>query len=76
LTTNAILDRTDSVTGTDRLAELFDSHQNRLFHLALRLCSDRAPEPVVIAQAETPSTQIQFSTPGGTRVIWVLRPGR
>ena len=41
LTTNAILDRTDSVTGTDRLAALFDSHQNRLFRLALRLCSDR-----------------------------------
>ncbi len=37
------------------------------------------PEPVVIAQAEPPavpasSTQIQFSTPGGTRIIWVLRP--
>ena len=37
------------------------------------------PEPVVLAQAEPPaapptSTQIQFSTPGGTRVIWVLRP--
>ncbi|HEX5714988.1 MAG TPA: hypothetical protein VF179_02440 [Thermoanaerobaculia bacterium] len=32
------------------------------------------PKPVVLAQAETPSTQIQFSTPGGTRVIWVLRP--
>ena len=37
------------------------------------------PEPVVIARAEPPavpasSTQIQFSTPGGTRVIWVLRP--
>lgn len=30
------------------------------------------PEPVVVAQAEPPSTQIQFSTPGGTRVIWVL----
>lgn len=41
LTTSAILDRTDSVTGTDRLAELFDAHQRRLFHLALRLCSDR-----------------------------------
>jgi RNA polymerase sigma-70 factor, ECF subfamily len=41
LTTSAILDRTDSVTGTDRLAELFDAHQQRLFHLALRLCSDR-----------------------------------
>ena len=33
----------------------------------------RAPEPVVVAQAELPSTQIQFSTPGGTRVIWMLR---
>jgi len=40
------------------------------------------PEPVVLAQAEPPvvpaapasSTQIQFSTPGGTRIIWVLRP--
>jgi hypothetical protein len=31
----------------------------------------RAPEPVVIAQTET---QIQFSTPGGTRIIWVLHP--
>ncbi|MEA2560876.1 MAG: hypothetical protein QOH06_2380 [Acidobacteriota bacterium] len=41
----------------------------------------RAPEPapVVVAQAESPeaphgSTQIQFSTPGGTRIIWVLQP--
>lgn len=37
------------------------------------------PEPVVLAQAEPPAaphgpTQIQFSTPGGTRIIWVLRP--
>src|SRR5262245_24351990 len=37
LTTRALLD----MPATDRLAELFDSHQNRLFHLALRLCSDR-----------------------------------
>lgn len=28
------------------------------------------PEPVVVAH----QTQIQFSTPGGTRVIWVLNP--
>lgn len=45
----------------------------------------RAPEPetVVLAQVEPPivpeaashgSTQIQFSTPGGTRIIWVLQP--
>ena len=29
------------------------------------------PEPVVLAEHQT---QIQFSTPGGTRVIWVLHP--
>lgn len=29
------------MTGTDRLAALFDSHRDRLFHLALRLCPDR-----------------------------------
>ncbi|MFP5289003.1 MAG: hypothetical protein ACLGI9_24915 [Thermoanaerobaculia bacterium] len=34
------------------------------------------PEPVVLAQAEPSGEQrqIQFSTPGGTRVIWVLNP--
>ncbi len=40
------------------------------------------PEPVVVAQVEPPvvpeaphgPTQIQFSTPGGTRIIWVLNP--
>jgi len=37
------------------------------------------PEPVVLAQVEPPAapqgpTQIQFSTPGGTRIIWVLQP--
>ncbi|MES1242856.1 MAG: hypothetical protein ABUT39_14670 [Acidobacteriota bacterium] len=30
------------------------------------------PEPVEQARTETPQQQIQFSTPGGTRVIWVL----
>ena len=51
LTTNAILDRTDSVTGTDRLAELFDAHQRRLFHLALRLCSDREEARDLVQEA-------------------------
>lgn len=37
------------------------------------------PEPVVVARVEPPATpaaphQIQFSTPGGTRIIWVLHP--
>jgi hypothetical protein len=29
-----------------------------------------SPDPVVIA--ETQMHQVQFSTPGGTRIIWVL----
>jgi hypothetical protein len=37
------------------------------------------PEPVVVAQVEPRAApeathQIQFSTPGGTRIIWVLHP--
>jgi len=37
------------------------------------------PEPVVVARVEPPAApeathQIQFSTPGGTRIIWVLHP--
>ena len=40
---------------------------------------DGGEGPVVLAQVEPPaaphgSTQIQFSTPGGTRIIWVLQP--
>jgi len=31
------------------------------------------PEPpIVLAQAEPETRQVQFSTPGGTRIIWVL----
>lgn len=51
MTTSAILERTDSVTGTDRLAELFDAHQRRLFHLALRLCSDREEARDLVQEA-------------------------
>jgi hypothetical protein len=31
-----------------------------------------APHPPVVARDEPHSRQIQFSTPGGTRVVWVL----
>lgn len=37
------------------------------------------PEPAaILAEAEPPEgpQQIQFSTPGGTRIIWVLSPGK
>ncbi|HUP43147.1 MAG TPA: hypothetical protein VM599_08060 [Thermoanaerobaculia bacterium] len=30
--------------------------------------------PALGAEAETPPRQIQFTTPGGTRIVWVLYP--
>ncbi|MEA2560875.1 MAG: hypothetical protein QOH06_2379 [Acidobacteriota bacterium] len=71
LTTNAILDRTDSVTGTDRLAELFDSHQNRLFHLALRLCSDREEARDLVQEAFLRAARQPGSVPLGE--AWLVR---
>ncbi len=75
LTTNAILDRTDSVTGTDRLAELFDSHQNRLFHLALRLCSDREEARDLVQEAFLRAARhpgaVPEGEPGGE--AWLVR---
>lgn len=41
LTTSAILDTSRQRTATERLARLFDAHQERLFRLACRLSSDR-----------------------------------
>jgi len=75
LTTNAILDRTDSVTGTDRLAELFDSHQNRLFHLALRLCSDREEARDLVQEAFLRAARQPGSVPEGepNGEAWLVR---
>jgi RNA polymerase sigma-70 factor (ECF subfamily) len=75
LTTNAILDRTDSVTGTDRLAELFDSHQNRLFHLALRLCSDREEARDLVQEAFLRAARQPRSVPEGEPggEAWLVR---
>ena len=75
LTTNAILDRTDSVTGTDRLAELFDSHQNRLFHLALRLCSDREEARDLVQEAFLRAARQPGSVPAGepNGEAWLVR---
>jgi hypothetical protein len=37
------------------------------------------PDPAVVAATDeipaTPRQQLQFSTPGGTRIIWVFDPG-
>lgn len=75
LTTNAILDRTDSVTGTDRLAALFDSHQNRLFHLALRLCSDREEARDLVQEAFLRAARQPGSVPAGEPggEAWLVR---
>jgi RNA polymerase sigma-70 factor, ECF subfamily len=75
LTTNAILDRTDSVTGTDRLAALFDSHQNRLFHLALRLCSDREEARDLVQEAFLRAARQLGSVPDGEPggEAWLVR---
>jgi len=42
-------------------------------HPAVRLAKARKPvHPVVEDSDETPTRQVQFSTPGGTRIIWLL----
>jgi len=42
-------------------------------HPAIRLAQARKPvHPVAEDLDETPTRQVQFSTPGGTRIIWLL----
>ena len=36
--------------------------------------SDRAPMPPATAPVRDEPRQLQFETPGGTRIIWVLNP--
>ena len=71
LTTRALLD----MTGTDRLAELFDSHQNRLFHLALRLCSDREEARDLVQEAFLRAARQPGSVPEGEPggEAWLVR---
>src|SRR5687768_12071786 len=75
LTTKALLDRTDSVTDTDRLAELFDSHQRRLFQLALRLCSDREEARDLVQEAFLRAARQPRAVPGGEPAgeAWLVR---
>jgi RNA polymerase sigma-70 factor, ECF subfamily len=69
--TKALLDRTDSVTDTDRLAELFDAHQRRLFQLALRLCSDREEARDLVQEAFLRAARQPGSVPEGE--AWLVR---
>ncbi len=73
--TKALLDRTDSVTDTDRIAELFDSHQRRLFQLALRLCSDREEARDLVQEAFLRAARQPRAVPEGEPAgeAWLVR---
>lgn len=75
LTTSAILERTDSSSATERLASLFDSHQRRLFHLALRLCADREEARDLVQEAFLRAARqpraVPEGEPGGE--AWLVR---
>jgi RNA polymerase sigma-70 factor (ECF subfamily) len=71
LATKALLDRTDSVTDTDRISELFDSHQRRLFLLALRLCSDREEARDLVQETFLRAARQPRAVPGGE--AWLVR---
>jgi RNA polymerase sigma-70 factor (ECF subfamily) len=71
MTTKALLDRTGSMTDTDRLAELFDSHQRRLFRLALRLCSDREEARDLVQEAFLRAARQPRGVPDGE--AWLVR---
>jgi RNA polymerase sigma-70 factor (ECF subfamily) len=71
MTTKALLDRTESVTDTDRLAGLFDAHQRRLFHLALRLCSDREEARDLVQETFLRAARQPGSVPEGE--AWLVR---
>jgi len=75
LTTSAILERTDSPSAAEKLAGLFDAHQRRLFHLALRLCSDREEARDLVQEAFLRAARqpraVPEGEPGGE--AWLVR---
>jgi RNA polymerase sigma-70 factor (ECF subfamily) len=75
MATSAILDRTEKATASERLASLFDAHQRRLFHLALRLCSDREEARDLVQEAFLRAARQPGSVPGGEPAgeAWLVR---
>jgi len=76
ISTKALLDRTGSVTtDTDRIAELFDSHQRRLFQLALRLSSDREEARDLVQEAFLRAARQPRAVPAGEPAgeAWLVR---
>jgi RNA polymerase sigma-70 factor (ECF subfamily) len=73
MATSAILDRTEDAP--ERLAKLFDAHQRRLFHLALRLCSDREEARDLVQGTFLRAARQPGSVPGGEPAgeAWLVR---
>jgi RNA polymerase sigma factor (sigma-70 family) len=69
------LERTDRPSATEKLAGLFDAHQRRLFHLALRLCSDREEAHDLVQEAFLRAARqpraVPEGEPGGE--AWLVR---
>lgn len=75
LTTSAILDSTQSQTGTQRLARLFDAHHERLFRLARRLSADREEARDLVQEAFLRAARSPESVPDGdpSGEAWLVR---
>jgi RNA polymerase sigma-70 factor, ECF subfamily len=73
LTTSIILDRADDPS--ERLAKLFDTHQRRLFQLALRLCSDREEARDLVQEAFLRAARQPRAVPDGEPAgeAWLVR---
>jgi len=75
LTTSAILDQTQSQTGTERLARLFDAHHERLFRLAHRLSADREEARDLVQEAFLRAARRPEAVPAGdpSGEAWLVR---
>lgn len=73
-TTGVTLDEPDT-SAPERIAELFDAHRDRLFRLALRLCSDREEARDLVQEAFLRAARqpgaIPPGEPGGE--AWLVR---
>jgi len=75
LTTSAILDPSQSQTGTERLARLFDAHHERLFRLAHRLSADREEARDLVQEAFLRAARRPEAVPDGDQSgeAWLIR---
>lgn len=72
LTTSAILDLSPKRTA-EKLAGLFDTHHQRLFHLALRLSTDREEARDLVQEAFLRAARKPDAVPEGAEEAWLVR---